>query len=105
MPFQPTKAIFVGVDVLLSVHTPLLFSIRSLCNIRIRQAVTGVSASFDALDHLFGCVANFLRRFHIHTDEISLSLKMPDIVIKIMVEILSVLALATKNIKQGRFSE
>jgi hypothetical protein len=30
---------------------------------------------------------------------------MTDVTVKIMVEILSVLALATKNIKQGRFSE
>jgi hypothetical protein len=30
---------------------------------------------------------------------------MTDIIIKVMVELLSVLALATKQIKQGRFSE
>jgi hypothetical protein len=30
---------------------------------------------------------------------------MTDLIIKIMVELLSVLALATKQIKQGRFSE
>jgi hypothetical protein len=30
---------------------------------------------------------------------------MMDLIIKIMVELLSVLALATKQIKQGRFSE
>jgi hypothetical protein len=30
---------------------------------------------------------------------------MTDMIIKIMVELLSVFALATKNIKQGRFSE
>jgi len=30
---------------------------------------------------------------------------MTDVTVKIMVEILSVLALATKNIKQGRFSK
>ena len=31
--------------------------------------------------------------------------KMTDIIVKIMVELLSVLALATKQIKQGRFSK
>jgi hypothetical protein len=105
VPFQPTKAIFVGVDVLLSVYISLLLSIRSLFDTRIPQAATGVTASYDALADLFECVANFLRRFHIYTEKISLSPMMSDIMVKIMVEVLSVLALATKQIKQGRFSE
>ena len=36
---------------------------------------------------------------------ISLTTTMTDIIVKIMVEVLSVLALATKEIKQGRFSK
>ena len=36
---------------------------------------------------------------------IPLSLAMTDIIVKIMIEILSVLALATKQIKDGRFSK
>ncbi|KAN0116444.1 hypothetical protein V8E52_005825 [Russula decolorans] len=86
VPFHPTKAIFVGVDVLLS-------------------AAIGVSASYDALAYLFECVSNFLRRFQIYAEKLSLSPAMSDIVVKIMVEILSVLALATKQIKQGRFKK
>jgi hypothetical protein len=105
VPFQPTQAIFVGVDALLSVCIPLLISILSLCNTHLYQAATGVSASYDALADLFECVANFLRRFHIYTEKISLSPMMSDILIKIMVEVLSVLALATKQIQQGRFSK
>jgi hypothetical protein len=71
----------------------------------LRQAATGVTASYDALADLFECVANFLRRFHIYTEKISSSQTMSDIMVKILVEVLSVLALATKQIKQGRFSK
>ena len=56
-------------------------------------------ASYDALVDIFECIENFLRRLKIYTD-----IPMTEMVVKIMVEILSVLALATKQINQGRFS-
>ena len=59
--------------------------------------------SYDALVDIFECIENFLRRLRIYT-EIPLTLPMTEMVIKIMVELLSVLALATKQINQGRFS-
>ena len=71
----------------------------------VTQAISSVSASYDALADLFECVANFLRRFHIYTQKISLSLMISDVMVKIIVEVLSVLALATKQINQGRFSK
>jgi hypothetical protein len=49
-------------------------------------------------------LGNFLKRLEIYTT-IPPTPMMTDIVIKIMVELLSVLALATNQIKQGRFSE
>ena len=70
-----------------------------------RQAATGVSASYDALVDLFECVSNFLRRFQIYAEKVSSSPAMSEIVVKIIVEVLSVLALATKQINQGRFSK
>ena len=68
------------------------------------QAATGVTSSYDALLDLFECLANFLKRLEIYTT-ISPTPMMTDIIIKIMVELLLVLALATRQIKQGRFSE
>ena len=68
------------------------------------QTAIGVSASYDALVDLFECVGNFLNRLRIYT-EIPFSPSMSDIIIKIMVEVLSVLSLATNQIKQGRFSK
>ena len=69
----------------------------------IRQAASGVSSSYDALLDLFECIGNFLQRLAIYT-KIPPTPEMTDIIVKIMVELLSVLALATKQIKEGRFS-
>ncbi|KAH9995629.1 hypothetical protein BJV74DRAFT_987076, partial [Russula compacta] len=85
LSFQPTKAIFVGVDVLLA------------------AAIT-VEASYDALLDLFECVGNLLSRLRVYI-EVPPTPTMSDIVMKIMVEVLSMLALATKQIKQGRFKK
>ncbi|KAH8982212.1 hypothetical protein EDB92DRAFT_1819947 [Lactarius akahatsu] len=85
VPFEPAKAVFAGVDVLIA-------------------AASGVSSSYDALVDLFECLGNFLKRLRIYTD-LSLTSSMTEISVKIMVELLSVLALATKQIKQGRFSK
>jgi hypothetical protein len=103
VPFQPTKAIFTGIDVLISVRI-LVLSIRLLCDIYQFQAAIGVSGSYDALGELFECVAYFLTRLHIYTEKIPSSPTMSDVMVKIMVQVINVLALATKQIKQGRFS-
>ena len=102
-PFQPTKAIFVGIDVLLSVCVTLLK--RLLCPIHPCQAAVGVGESYDALDDLFERVANILTRFHVYTEKIPQSPTMSNIMVKTMTEVLSVLALATKHINQGRLSK
>jgi hypothetical protein len=86
---------------------PLYFvlSIRSLNDIYSHQAAIGVSKSHDALLDLFECVANFLSRLRIYSERIPLSPAMSDIVVKIMIKVLAVFALATKQIKQGRLSK
>src|SRR6266702_4728870 len=68
------------------------------------QAADGVTASYDALLELFECTGNFLKRLHIYTG-ISLDPLMTDIVAKIMVELISILALAKKQINRGRLSK
>ncbi|KAH9175127.1 hypothetical protein EDB89DRAFT_1904025 [Lactarius sanguifluus] len=92
VPFQPVGAIFVGLDILLSPYV-----------IGVPQAANGVSSSYDALVDLFDCVGNFLKRLRVYTN-LPLDLSLTEICVKIMVELLSVLALATKQIKQGRFT-
>jgi hypothetical protein len=68
------------------------------------QAASGVSSSYEALLDLFQCLGSFLRRLDIYT-RIPPTPIMTDIIVKIMAELLSVLALATNQIKQGRFSK
>ncbi|KAH9972381.1 hypothetical protein BJV74DRAFT_865122 [Russula compacta] len=80
-----TNAILGGLDVLLA-------------------AAVGVSASYDTLVNLFECIESFLGRLRIYT-EIHFSSSMFDIATKIMVEVLSVLSLATKQIKEGRLKK
>jgi hypothetical protein len=62
------------------------------------QAASKATSSYDALLELFERLGNFLRRLEIHT-KIPLTTTMTDIIVKIMVEVLSVLALAAKQIK------
>lgn len=50
-------------------------------------------------------MGSFLKRLEIHVTTISVTPTMTEILVKIMVELLSVLALATKQIKKGRFSK
>jgi hypothetical protein len=73
-------------------------------NLRLHQAAIGVTDSYNALVDLFECVANFLSRLRIYT-EVPFDTMMTSIIVKILAEVLSVLALATKQIKQGRFSK
>ena len=95
-PFQPTEAIFVGIDVLLSVCVTLL-PMGQLCAIYPRQEAIGIGKSYDALSDLFDRVANFLARFRVYTEKIPPPPTMSNVMVKIMTEVLNVLALATKQ--------
>jgi len=58
----------------------------------------------NALLDLFKSLASFLKRLEIYTT-IPPTPIMTEIIVKIIVELLSVLSLATKQIRQGRFSK
>jgi len=103
-PFPPTKAIFVGIDVLLTVRPFNIDFNQISSDTRIFQAASGVSSSYDDLLKLFESLGSFLKRLEIYT-EIPPTPIMTEIVVKIIVELLSVLSLATKQIRQGRFSK
>ena len=68
------------------------------------QAVKNISASYDALIDLFASFENFLGRLSIYTGVPPTS-ALTNVLVKIMAELLSTLAVATKQVKQGRFSE
>jgi len=73
-------------------------------DIRARQTAKYVRESYDALVDIFECIENFARRLKIYT-EIRPTPAMTEMMVKIMVELLVVLALATKQINQGRLSK
>ena len=73
-------------------------------DIRVHQAANGVIASYDATDDLLKSIEHFLKRLDIYT-EIPPTPAMDKILVKIMVELVSILALATSELKQGRLSE
>ena len=73
------------------------------CDERVCQAASGVTSSYDALLELFECLASFLKRLEIYTT-IPPTPLLTEVVVKILVQLLSVLALASKQIKQGGFS-
>jgi hypothetical protein len=66
------------------------------------QAAKNISTSYDALVDLFDCIGNFLKRLEIHR---SFTPGITEIAVKVLAELLSVLGLATKQIKMGRFSK
>jgi hypothetical protein len=74
------------------------------CDASVGQATKDVSASYNTLIDLLESIENFLGRLEIYTT-IPLTAAMSDIVIKLLVEVLSTLALATKQARQGRISE
>jgi hypothetical protein len=63
-----------------------------------------VGTSYDPLVDLFQSIASFLNRLDAYT-KTPLTTSMTDIVVKLLVEVLSTLAIVTKQIKQGRLGE
>jgi hypothetical protein len=101
--FSPAKVIFAGVRVLLSVgivYSTFAWAIV----ISLSQAVMDVRASQDTLIDIFERMESFFQRLEIYT-RVSPPPEMIEIVVKIMVEVLSILGIATKAIKQSRTSK
>ncbi|KAH8999582.1 hypothetical protein EDB86DRAFT_3242618 [Lactarius hatsudake] len=82
LTFPPAKAIFTGIGVLL-------------------QAAKDVRASQNALVDLFGRMEYFFKRLEKYI-EVRPTASMTDIIMKIMVEVLSILGMVTKEVRQGR---
>ena len=72
-------------------------------NVIILQAAKKVRGSQDALFNLFERLEAFFQRLEIYASA-TLDQKMVDTVTKIMVEVLNIIGIATKEINQGRIS-
>jgi len=82
---------------------------RSVCYLRLfaseldieaRQVVKDVNVAQDALIDIFERIENFFKRLETYT-EVRPSDALTDIIVKIMVEVLNIFAIATKEVKQG----
>ena len=102
--FSPASVIFAGAGVLLSVAIVLALSLSERSDIGRTQAAKDVIASQDALITIFEYIENFFRRLEEYAS-VPMTDAMKDIMVKIMVEVLEIFAIMTKEIKQGRASE
>jgi hypothetical protein len=76
------------------------------CDPKGFQAAKDVRTSREALADLFSRIRHFFARLEVHTKtEIPLTTTMKRIIIEIMIEVLSILAIATKEIKRPVRSE
>ena len=73
-------------------------------NTELLQTAKDVLASQDTLVYIFGRIEAFFRRLETYTDVPTME-AMKDIIIKIMVEVLGIFAIVTKEMKQGRASQ
>jgi hypothetical protein len=96
--------IFAGVGVLLLVFISILNAVVRGILTLIFQAARDVRASQESLIDVFERMENFFQRLEVYT-EVPRTPQIMDINMKIMVEVLTILAIATKEINQGRTSE
>ena len=73
-------------------------------NAYISQAAKDVGGGQDILVDVLERIGTFFQRLEIYT-EVQPTAEMTDIICRIMVEILSILGVVTKEIKQSRMSE
>ena len=98
------KAIHTGLGILLLVCAFLSSLGAHFRNIQMYQAIKGVLDDYNALADLLESVEHFLNRLDVYT-KIPPTDSMTEMIIKILVEPLSILALATKQVQQGKLSE
>ena len=95
--------VFAGIGILLSVCILNAVCVRH-SNTYCSQAAKDVRASQETLLEIFERIEMFFRRLEMYT-EVPLTTEMTDVIIEILAEVLSILGIATKEIKQGRTSE
>jgi hypothetical protein len=100
---SPVKALYTGLGVLLAVCVSPDSQWRIRSETRV-QAAKDVVDSYDALVDLLETTEHFLKLLDIYT-EVPPTSALDELAVNIMAEVLSTLALATKELKQGRSSE
>ncbi|KAH9173660.1 hypothetical protein EDB89DRAFT_682016 [Lactarius sanguifluus] len=80
--FPPAKPVFTGIGILLA-------------------AAKDVSASHDVLLDLFGRMEGFFKRFEVYIQSF-LNIQVAEALVKVVVKILNILSIATKEIERSR---
>ena len=102
--YPPAAVIFTGIGVLLTVSVLPLLSCVAHCDALISQAAQAVVDGPDALVELFERIGNFLSRLETYA-YVPPTVAMTEMTVKVMVEVLSILAVATREIERGKASE
>jgi predicted nucleic acid-binding protein len=72
--------------------------------LRISQAARDVQKSYETLVEVFERIESFFRRLDIYT-QVPPTTEMMDTIIQILAEVLTILGIATKELKRGRISK
>jgi hypothetical protein len=71
----------------------------------VNQAANGVITSYDVLAEMLETIENFISRLKIYAEMPHSMPAVDEIVVKLMVELISTLALVTRKLKKRRSSE
>jgi hypothetical protein len=74
-------------------------------DVQINQAANGVITSYDALAEMLESIEHFINRLRIYAVTSHSIPAVDDIVVKLMVELISTLALVTQKLKKRRTRE
>ncbi|KAI9449931.1 hypothetical protein BJY52DRAFT_212138 [Lactarius psammicola] len=99
--FSPAKVIFAGAGVLLLVAIVLDHPYTDCSDTKSTQAAKDVVPSQDALVDIFERIENFFRRLETYI-EVPMTEAMRHIIVKIMVELIEIFGIVTKEVKLGR---
>ena len=99
--FPSAKPIFAAFGILLAVRLPTPDILLMTTHIHVYQTIKDSNSSYDAIINLLETIEHFLGRLDIYIG-LPLTADMRKIVVQIMVEVLSTIALVTSQIKQRR---
>jgi len=102
--FPPAKAIQACLAILLDVRAVLQFIRSWPGDVHVIQSAKGIISNCDSLVDLLESIERFLNLLNIYT-RISPAPAIDEVVVKILVEFISTLALVTVGLKQRRSSE
>ncbi|EMD33581.1 hypothetical protein CERSUDRAFT_125879 [Gelatoporia subvermispora B] len=99
LALRPTDTLGEGFGVMFPPANAILGAVGILL-----EAIKNVSESYDSLVELLGCVSSFLDRLKIYSNGPSIT-SMKPMLLKILTEVISILALATAEVKQSRLNK